>query len=357
VSEILHSKPWITAADTLAVSTVLETGMIAQGQKTSQFEDAVARWVGAAGGVAVGSGSAAIVLALKALGIRFGDEVVMPSYVCPKVMEAVLTVGAEPVLCDIGEDWTIRPEHIESRLTGRTRAAIVPHLYGILADMHAFRRLPVPVIEDCAQALGPQRSWPLTRGDIAIFSFHPTKLLTTGEGGLAAAVDPELVARMRSLRDGTGESDRPRLFSPLTDMAATLGLSQLARYPEALERRKRIAEHYHEALEHIVPKQSGGEPFARSIFFRYPLKLRGGIAKFRPLFAAKRIRVSNGVDTLLHRMRGLEDKAFKTSVELFQTTVSLPIYPALTQEELEWCAKAAAEILLTHYDGAESPAS
>src|SRR5882672_11343027 len=186
MKEILHSKPWITDADNAALADLMRSGMLAQGTKTAEFERAVSEWVGVKdSGVAVGSGAASIVLALDALGIGSGDEVVLPTYVCPKVPEAVLTTGATPVLCDMSDYWTLKPDNVEPYVSPRTKALIVPHLYGIFSDTRSFHRFGIPVIEDCAQAIGHAGKRPPSSGDIAIFSFHPTKLLTTGEGGMA----------------------------------------------------------------------------------------------------------------------------------------------------------------------------
>ena len=145
MSLIPHSKPWITDADRQALEQVLGTRMLAQGERTRQFEQAVSEWVGGAGGVAVGSGSAALVLALTALEVGGGDEVVLPTYVCPSVLEAVLTVGAVPVLCDVGPNWVVTDETIAAAVTRRTKALIIPHLYGIFAHVESFKRFRVPM--------------------------------------------------------------------------------------------------------------------------------------------------------------------------------------------------------------------
>ena len=345
MKEVLHSKPWITDEDRAAVADVMRSGMLAQGEKCREFEAALGAWMGVdEGGVAVGSGSAAIVLALQALEIGEGDEVVLTSYNCPKVLEAVATVGATPVPCDIGEQWRLRPEDVESHLSARTRAIIVPHLLGIFADTVAFRRFGIPIIEDYAQALDAKGRRRIARSDIAIFSFHPTKLITTGEGGMALAADPALTRRMRAIRDGAASRDRGRLFSPLADLSAALGLSQLARYPTALERRRKIAAAYRHALQPVIPGGFADYPFEHSVFFRFPVKMPGGVEKYRPLFAQRTIRVSNGIDALLHRALGRPDEAFATSIALFTDTVSLPIYPALTPEEAQRCVQAATEL-------------
>jgi perosamine synthetase len=339
---IPHSKPWITEADKLAVNEVLISRMLAQGERTKQLECALSEWVGGEGGVAVGSGAAALALAMMALQVGPGDEVILPTYVCTSVFEAVLSVGATPVLCDVGPDWLVTDETMADCLTRRTRALIVPHIYGMFAEVESFKKFGVRVIEDCAQAVGYKSKRSL-KADIAIFSLHPTKCLTAGEGGVAISCDPYLVAAMRSIRDGTvGISGR--LLSPLSDLSAALGLSQLTHYHEAVDRRMRLAQKYRSALEHIFPDDMHSQASHESMFFRFPLKVSGGLDAYQDRFLERGVSVKRGVDKLLHRSRGEPDSNFKVSTMLFDTTVSLPLYPALTDEEHTICLEAATRI-------------
>ena len=344
MTPIQHSKPWITDADLEAVRAALESRMIGQGARAQEFEATLAEWVGAEGSVVVGSGSAALVLALTALGVGAGDEVVIPTYVCASVAEAVVTVGANAVLSDVGPAWVVTPEAAARVVTRRTRAIIVPHMYGIYADVDSFRRFGVPIVEDCAQAVDDKGKRPLT-GDIGVFSFHPTKCLTAGEGGAAVAHDPGLVRAMRTVRDGAPAGSRGRLFSPMSDVAAALGLSQLARYHEALERRRTLALQYRAALKPVIPTAFVHESFDNGMLFRLPLKVSGGLDAYQDAFARMSIHVRRGVDQLLHRARGTPDAGFETAVDHFDTTLSLPLYPALTDEEHAACVRAAVEIL------------
>lgn len=343
-SAIPHSKPWLTASDVDAVIVVLKSNMIGQGALTRELEETLSRWVHAQDGVAVGSGSAALVLALHGAGVQRGDEVVLPTYVCPSVLEAVMTVGATPVLCDVGQDWVVTAECVRSRITSKTKAVIVAHMYGIFADVESFSDLGVTVIEDCAQAVdnGTRRR---IAGDIAIFSLHPTKCLTSGEGGIAVSADPGKVSRMRAVRDGTGTLDSGRLFSPLSDLGAGLALSQLRRYAEALVRRRCIADAYTSAIESCRPESINRRAFAHSMFFRFPLLLEGGLETYSPLFLSRGIHVRRGVDRLLHRLLGLPDRQFPMATALFRSTVSLPIYPALTAAEQSYCVEHLTAVL------------
>jgi UDP-4-amino-4-deoxy-L-arabinose-oxoglutarate aminotransferase len=339
---ILHSKPWLTDDDVDAMSAVVRSGMVAQGARTEALERELAAWVGAGHGIGVASGSAAILLALRALGIGAGDDVVLPTYVCSSVMEAAAAAGATPILCDVGDDWVMTPGDVAAAITKTTKAIIVPHMYGIYADIEAFRQFGVAIVEDCAQAVAG-RGEKAIAGDAAVFSFHPTKCLTSGEGGMVVTNDAGVAARAKLLRDGNGTGGR-EVFSPLSDIAAALASSQLARYGEALRIRREIAGDYFAVLGDAIDPHLRALLESRSMFFRFVLRVPSFDAAARA-FAAEGVIVRKGVDLLLHRLAGLGDERFPKSTELFETTVSLPIYPALTGRERAVCAAAAAKVL------------
>jgi UDP-4-amino-4-deoxy-L-arabinose-oxoglutarate aminotransferase len=333
---IPHSQPWLSDADKQAVTVVLGSGMIAQGQLVHQFETEVAHYLGLAGGVAVASGSTALVLALKALNVKCNDEVILPTYVCKSVLESVLSVGAKPVLCDIGNDWRMTQETIASKVTSHTAAIIVVHLFGIASETQAIKSFGIPIIEDCCQAFGA--SFNDTKvgsiGTIGILSFHATKCLTTGEGGMAVSNSSTLLERMRSLRDGNHYSLDRRILAPMTDLQAALGLSQLARYAQFLKRRQEIANYYFHHLQNCsihIPETIR----QLSIFFRFPVRVQKDFETSQQQFNQYNIHVRRGVDNLLHRLLGLDKNLFPIAERLFTETVSLPIYPALSNEEIK----------------------
>jgi UDP-4-amino-4-deoxy-L-arabinose-oxoglutarate aminotransferase len=337
---IPHSRPSISAADTIAVTSVLRSGMIGQGAITAAFEESLSRWLELPHpGVAVASGAAALHLAVLAIGVGAGADVILPTYVCRSVLDAVRSTGARAVLADTGPEWVVTRSNVASVITPRTRAIIVPHMYGIFADVTAFRTFGVPLIEDCAQAIAPPAVWRLT-GDIGVFSFHPTKCFTTGEGGVVVARDPELNDRLRSTRDG-GCRTRA-VFAPLSNVAAALGISQLGNYDDVLARRRQIAEQYRCALGGAASSLLRRTPWDRTMHFRFVMSDAGGVDAAAASFLREGITVRRGVDTLLHRATGKSDKLFPMAVELFETTVSVPIYPALTDAQVATCADALA---------------
>jgi UDP-4-amino-4-deoxy-L-arabinose-oxoglutarate aminotransferase len=337
---ILHSRPWIVEADLDAVAGVLQTGYLAQGATTGRFEAELAAWLGfPEPGVAVGCGAAALHLALHAIGVSRGDEVVLPTYVCRSVLDAVQAVGATPVLTDVGPTWVMTPDVVAPAINARTRAIIVPHMHGVFADVAAFRRFGVPIIEDCAQALDRPGRAPLA-GDIVVASFHPTKCLTTGEGGYAISRDGALNRRLRDLRDG-GAAPR-QIFAPMPDTSAALGLSQLRRYDTALARRRSIADRYREALGERAAALCVQATCDQTMNFRFVMSCRGGVEEAEPAFARAGIVVRRGVQELLHRRVGQPDALFPSSIRHYGSTVSIPIYPAMTDAEVAQCAEALA---------------
>lgn len=343
VKLITHSKPWITGDDHAAIEELLSTNMLAQGRLVREFEQRTSDWVCAKDGVAVGSGAAALVLALLTLKVKEGDEVLIPSYVCTSVLDAVLFVGVRPIICDVGKNWVVEDINIEKLVTEKTKALILPHMYGIFLDVTSFKRFAIPIIEDCAQALDDKHKRSI-QGDLAILSFHPTKCLTTGEGGMVVSNNTNLLNKARLIRDGGINNCNGRFFSPMSDMSAALGISQLNRYSEAIRRRKMFAQDYIECLQRYIPESLNKDALNNSMYFRFPIRVSGGILRFNELFEKENICVRRGVDKLLHRIMNLDDNYYKNSTEHYDTTLSLPIYPAMTDAEHQQCLDAIKKI-------------
>jgi UDP-4-amino-4-deoxy-L-arabinose-oxoglutarate aminotransferase len=338
---IAHSKPWITEADQMAVCAVLKNGMIAQGALVERFEQAVAQYLDVPGAVAVSSGTAALSIALQALDIGSGDEVILPTYVCCSVITTMQSLGAIPVLCDTGAHWNLVWEAVEPRLSKCAKAILLPHIFGIAADTSSFMRYGLPVIEDCCQAFGARDNNRMVGsiGQTGFFSFHATKCLTTGEGGMVVSGDPKLVDKMRAIRDAKV------VPAPMSDMQASLGLSQLSRYDCMLQRRLKLAQRYLRELQElklVLPALVS----PRSIFFRFPILTEHmAFEDLQAKFLSHGVAVRRGVDALLHRTIGLSDDGFPQSARLYDRTLSLPLYPALTDEEQGLIIRAAKEVL------------
>ena len=334
---IPHSRPALGEPEASAVAAVVRGGWIAQGRQVEAFEQAIAKVTGQSQGVAVSSGTAALYLALMALGIGAGDEVVIPSYVCTALWHAVRLTGAKPVLADI-EPVTFHhsPQAMTRVLTRHTKAVIVPHMFGLPADIATIKRHGVHVIEDCAQTLGVTvHGAPVGgMGKLAICSFYATKLLTTGEGGMVLGRDKSLVGRVRALRQ-YDEQDAPECaFNyKMTDLQAALGLCQVASLEGFLDRRQAIAARYHEAVRKAGLMPPLAAPGREHGYFRYVLRLSIPVGSALERARALGIGCRRPVSQPIHRY--LDLSGFPETEAAWKRALSIPLYPALTDHEVD----------------------
>lgn len=346
---ITHSSPYVKSKDIIReIKKVLDSKMLAQGEVVRKFEEEITSYLSGYKTACVGSGTAAIWLALKVLEVKEGEEVVLPTLVCKSVLEAVMASQAIPVLCDVDDDWVVSYQTIKPFLTKKTKVIIVPHIYGIKADINNIRQLGLPVIEDCAQAFGKtidNRRIGI-EGELSIFSFHPTKCLTTGEGG-AVMVNyrsKKLTSRLLQMRNGGPRFCRIN-FAPMSDITAAIGLTQLSRYDYFLQRRFQIARYYDYVLKQKEDiEQLGGKPLP-SMFFRYVVKTKRSFNYYVGPFAKEGIIVRKGVDLLLHRLLKMDRILFRNAEYLFEHTLSIPIYPVLSDSQIKHIGKAMAKII------------
>jgi len=330
-SLIPHSRPWITDEDREMVLSQLKTKMISRGEVVSRFESEVCCLVGANQGIATASGTASLVLALKALNIGVGDEVVLPTYVCRSVLDAIEFVGAKGVLCDVNENGVITYENARKVVSSRTKAVVAVHIFGHHCDISRLRALDIPVIEDACHAFGENIDGAMAGviGEVGIFSFHATKCLTTGEGGMVVTKNSSI--DLSGLKYDQGEGGRV-CVAPMSDLQAALGLSQLRRFPQFVERRKGLKKRYSEAAESLG--LTVGTDRRTDIPFRFTLRSDKNFRILEDRFLERGVSIRRGVDMLLHRLIGLDDKNFPNAVKLFESTVSVPFYPGLTDKEV-----------------------
>ncbi|MEV5846289.1 DegT/DnrJ/EryC1/StrS family aminotransferase [Streptomyces sp. NPDC051985] len=267
--------PWLGEEEAQAASDAVLSGWVAQGPRVAAFEKAFAERVGAEHGIAVSSCTTALHLSLVALGVGPGDEVVVPSLSFIATANAVRYVGAEPVFADVDPaTGNLTPATVDAVRTDRTRAVLAVHQGGVPADVHALRAAcadwDLPLVEDAACAIGSTVGGkPVGHGALlAAWSFHPRKLVTTGEGGMITTDDAEWAARLRRLREhgmnasaaDRHASNKPVLESYLevgfnyrmTDVQAAIGLVQLGKLDAMIARRRELAARY-DALLHDVP--------------------------------------------------------------------------------------------------------
>jgi dTDP-4-amino-4,6-dideoxygalactose transaminase len=268
------ARPWLGEEEVAAAASAIASGWVAQGPRVAEFEAAFAESIGTGHAVALSSCTTALHLALIAAGVGPGDEVIVPSLSFIATANSVRYVGAHVVFADVEEaTQNLVPETVEPRLTQRTRAVILVDQAGVPADLDRMRALCEPrdivIIEDAACAAGTvYRDRPAGAGAwLAAFSFHPRKLLTTGEGGMLVTPDSDIAARLRRLREHgmdvsaaqRGASRQPVIERYLevgfnyrmTDIQAAIGLVQLGKLDQMVARRRFLGQRYHDLLAQI----------------------------------------------------------------------------------------------------------
>jgi len=373
------SRPSISDADIARVGEVLRSGWITTGPRTAAFEEAFCRYVGCTRAIALASATAGMHLVLKAMGIGPGDEVITPSMTWVSTVNLIVLAGAAPVFADIDRDTLmISPDALENALSSRTRLIVPVHFAGAAADMTALKQISersgVPLVEDAAHALGTHHSGRhVGHKGTSIFSFHPIKNITTGEGGMFCTDDAQLadcVSRLKFHglcldaydRQTQGRAPQAEVLEPgykynMTDMAAVLGLGQLARVDEFNKKRENLAMTYRERLAGIdailplsVPPHTTRHAWHLFIVrldtdraglsrddFMAQLKLRniGTGLHFRAVHLQKYYRESMGMH------RGMLPNTEWNSDRI----CSLPLFPDMTHKDVDDVVEAIKDVL------------
>lgn len=365
MAEITLVDPDIGAAEIEAVTRVLRSGWVSLGAETAAFEADFAAALGVDGAVAVSSGTAALHLACAALGLGPGDEVVVPSLTFVATASAVRMTGAQPVFADVvgPTDLSLDPASVAAAITPRTRAVIAVHYGGWPADLLALRALAdaagVALVEDAAHApvLATPAGMAGTVGDIGCFSFHATKNLTTGEGGMVVARDPALLASIRSLRSHaftpSGDIDRVGFNYRPTDLTSALGRVQLTRLAEDREIRRQRTADYHEFLDPLAaaPVYPLGRPSAHHLL---PVLLPEPVDRSVVQAALRSCAIQTRVHyPPIHQYSAYRPPAGQPPPHLPRTEsvaprlLTLPLHRRLTTPDVETIAAAVAGALAT----------
>lgn len=343
---IPHSRPLITESDIKAILSVLESGRLSQGPKVQEFERTFAAFIGKKEAIAVSSGSAALHLALLALNIKENDEVIIPSFVCTAVLNAVNHVGAKAVVVDIDSlTFDISVDSVKGAITSKTKAIIVPHMFGLPAEMEELSDLGIPIIEDCAQALGATfRGKKAGRfGLLSIFSFYSTKLMATGEGGMVLSDSEKLISKVRDLRDyDHKENYFPRFNYKMTDIQAALGISQLSLLDTFIEKRREIADRYFQELKNCRFSLPIWKEGREHIYYRFVVRARENASGYLEKSQKQKVMCCRPVFRPLHMY--LNQAGFPNASEAWEKSISIPIYPALSKEEEEEIIAVVKEI-------------
>ncbi len=371
--------PSIGEEEIAEVVDTLRSGWLTTGPKVARFEREFAAAVGARHAVALNSATAALHLALEAVGVRSGDEVVIPTYTFTATGEVVTYLGARPILADCGpHTLNLDVSTLEPCLTTRTRAIIPVHIAGQPCDMDPILELArgrgIHVIEDAAHALPTTYKGRLvgTLGDLTAFSFYATKTITTGEGGMVTTEREDYAARIKqmSLHGLSGNAwnrytDKGRWYYEveafgfkynLTDLAAALGLRQLCRMHEFHQRRRRIASMYNDAFADletcIRPREV---PYGTHAWHLYILELNLPALRTTRNDVIEDLR-TRGVATSVHfiplhlhpvyrEAYGYRSGQFPSAEAAFARAVSLPIYPRMSDADIGYVIEAVRSTL------------
>lgn len=377
-----YGRQSIDDEDVAAVVACLRSDYLTTGPAVAAFEAALAAQVGARYAVAIANGTAALHAACAAAGLGPGDEALVPSITFLATANAVRYCGAEPVFVDVGaDDALLDLEDAARRLTPRTRAILPVHMTGRPADMagvHAFAKAHnLVVIEDAAHALGAsfqgQPTGSSAFSDMTIFSFHPVKHVTTAEGGAITTEDAALYERLTTFRSHGMVREASRLSVPspgpwyyeqhelgynyrLTDLQCALGLSQLGKLEGFLARRRALAARYDALLEgvaHVRPAGRGPEG-AESAWHLYAVLIDFEAAGLSRAEVMGQLR-ERGIGTQVHYIpvsqqpyytaRGADPAGYPGAQRWYDRTLSLPLYPDLTDADVERVADGLRAVL------------
>ena len=341
--------PDLGQAELDAVAEVLESGQLTMGPKVAEFEAGLAEACGVEHALAVSSGTAALHLAVLALGVGPGDEVIVPAYTFPATANVVAWVGARPVLVDVDQE-TMNLDPAQVELGPKTKAVIAVDLFGRPARLEQLPR-DVPILEDAAGALAAKRAGrPCgSLGALACLSFHPRKIVTTGEGGAVTTDDDELADAIRRLRHhgiephGDFEIEEPGLNYRLSDILCAVGIPQLARLDELLAERTRIAEGYTERLRDVVttPTADEGDVHGWQAYVIQVDDAATVIARLRE----QGIEAQVGTYALQHLAAYRDQGEFPGAARVFERAVALPFHTKLTDADLDRVADAVRALL------------
>ncbi len=375
-NQIPFLKPWLGEEEVAAVRDVILSGWISLGPKVEEFERAIAERVAARHAVATNAATSALHLSLLVAGVQPGDEVLCPSFTCMATANAIIMAGAVPRFADIDRrTFNMDPDDAANRLTSRTRAVVIVDQIGLPADFEAFaamgERHGLRLVEDAATALGASyKGRPLGGGGIpTAFSFHPRKMITTGEGGMLLTDDPAWAERARVLRSaGASVSDLVRHQAKgiilqeypeagfnyrMTDLQAAIGLVQLRKLDRMHAERKAQAEFYDEALAEIEAIECPYvPPYAEPAYTSYCIRLRPpapiSAHTLVTRMAERRVSCRHGIQPL-HLEPYFREKLAGLSLPETEAaardTLFLPIFPGLAEADQQQVVNALRDSL------------
>lgn len=368
-----YSHQWMDKEDIEEVIKVLKSDWLTQGPKVEQFEQVLAKYCGAKCAVACSNGTSALHLAYLATGLKEGDEVITTLLTFAATSNTILHCGAKPVFVDVQDDTlNIDPKEIAKKITKKTKAIAVVDFAGHPCDLDEIKKIAEKhnlfIIEDAAHALGAEYKGKKigSIADLTIFSFHPVKLLTTGEGGAVLTKRKDLSEKMKILRHhglikkpASGgwyyEIEKPGYNYRLTDFQCALGISQFKKINKFIKRRREIVAKYNQAFKEIKEIITLTEkPYVKSAWHIYPIQFR--LEKLK----ATRKEIfdyfhKQGISVQVHYMPihlhpfykkqfGYKKGDFAVAENYYQRTITLPLFPKMTDKDVEYVIQVVQKI-------------
>jgi len=359
--------PYTDLRELEEIAKVLKTGFFTQGPKVAEFEGLVAQLVGSRYAFATSSCTTALHLALVALGIGPGDEVLVADFTFPATANVVVQLGAVPVLVDIRLDtFTIDPDDLRARITPRSRAIIPVHAFGCSADMEPIleiaRQHHLAVLEDAACAIGTtyHGRYCGSMGTLGAFSFHPRKVITTGEGGMITTDDETLAERIRLLRSHGGvrsgywyEYEAAGFNYRLSDILGAMGVAQMEKLPRLIERKRLLAAGLKQRLAGIAGLSLPVEPaWGGHIYQSFVVMVDEGIDRDRMVADLRALDIETTLGTYaLHdqpffqRTYGYSSGQLPHSHAAFRRSLTLPLYPQMEEHDLDFLVEGIKKVL------------
>jgi perosamine synthetase len=350
-----------------SLKEVLEDGYFVQGKRVGTLENMVAEYVGRSHAVATSSGTSAIQCALEALGIGVGDEVIVPDFTFPACANAVVACGAKAVLADIDlETFNINIDSILDKIGPDTKAIMPVDLFGLAADLETISGIcaerGIPLAEDSACALGASLGSRKcgSFGAVSMISFHPRKVVTTGEGGMVLTNDDDLADRLRMLRNhgmsvahGRAEFNQPGYNMRMNELEASIGIPQMGALDVLVEKRRHIAGLYADLLGPVDEVRLPTEPDGSLHTYQsYVVLLNEKVDRDGVIASMKDKGVETTIGTyaihaqpFYRNAYGHESGEIPNSYHAFRQSLSLPIYPSLGEDEVREVAKRLKESL------------